>query len=484
MTRIQGISGGGGGSAGPITVSQLPNIPADKCPELVQLIRQSNPEIQVLTDIDDTSLISVVKSGSNYILGASTITGSILSTAISPNTAILSFYKQFRVSVSNGTSSSTYPIQAEIYSNVGNYLVPLNGTTKFTIPPANPIIALKRDALDIITASSNTQTTWIMNVAGGMAALPDHGSILAQEVGVASILAIELSLDGTFNVNTTTVLSEGLGKDYTVDYSIRTATKIILASGIGIVNGTSKIRLTWIADIINVNNVANFLTYTKVDPNNKITITSKTITVTGETNGASNVYTTITSTGDFSYDIDAYVSADGFPSATHIMLADSHTGNPSSNTWGSNNGVGVNMGGGNPSTYFSFFPTHCVAGSISNGTGVVCAFNTQYYLRFLRVGTTLTLNVFTDAARTTHQTGSPQTLTVVNTPFSELNVALTDVAYAASRTYNIQNLTIGIDNNIPKLKLYLNRVSNAETSPDIEPIFLEAGKYVELLYGT
>jgi hypothetical protein len=105
MTRIQGISGGGGGSAGPITVSQLPNIPADKCPELVQLIRQSNPEIQVLTDIDDTSLISVVKSGSNYILGASTITGSILSTAISPNTAILSFYKQFRVSVSNGTSS-------------------------------------------------------------------------------------------------------------------------------------------------------------------------------------------------------------------------------------------------------------------------------------------------------------------------------------------------------------------------------------------
>jgi hypothetical protein len=174
-------------------------------------------------------------------------TGSVTSSAISTDTGIISLYKQLKIQSNNGTSTNSAPVQLELYGDSDAYSMPLN-TTKFTIDPADPRIILKRYALDTITASSNTQTLWNMTVAGGMTAKPNHGTILATEIGVASVLIVEKSILGTFD--DAIVLTENT--DYTVDYSTRTATKIIMASGTGIVSGQSKIRISWIADVIKV----------------------------------------------------------------------------------------------------------------------------------------------------------------------------------------------------------------------------------------
>ena len=181
------------------------------------------------------------------VTGYASLTGNINSAAISSDAAVLAFFKHLKTLVSNGASTHATPVQAEIYGNADSYATPLN-STKFTIAPADPRIILKRDALDTITASSASQTVWNMTVAGGLPALPNHGSILATLIGVASVLVVEKSILG--NWTDTVVLAENT--DYVVDYSTRTATKIILTSGTGIVNAQSKIRISWIADVLKV----------------------------------------------------------------------------------------------------------------------------------------------------------------------------------------------------------------------------------------
>jgi len=183
----------------------------------------------------------------NYAVTNSGNSGNILTNAISSDAAVLSFFKHLKTLVSNGDSTHATPVQAEIYGNADSYATALN-STKFTIAPADPRIILKRDALDTITASSASQTVWNMTVAGGMPALPNHGTILATLIGVASVLVVEKSVLGDFS--DTVVLTENT--DYVVDYSTRTATKIILTSGTGIVNAQSKIRISWIADVLKV----------------------------------------------------------------------------------------------------------------------------------------------------------------------------------------------------------------------------------------
>lgn len=180
--------------------------------------------------------------------------GNIFSNVIAADSAVLSFYKHLKLKTSNGGSTHATPVQAEIYGNADSYAAALHAT-KFTINPADPRIILKRDALDTITASSANQTVWNMTVAGGLPALNgnNHGTILATEIGVASILAVEKSILGDWT--DTVVLAENT--DYIIDYSTRTATKITLTSGAGIVNGQSKIRLTWISDIMKIDGATN-----------------------------------------------------------------------------------------------------------------------------------------------------------------------------------------------------------------------------------
>jgi len=187
------------------------------------------------------------------------VNGSALTGTISSNSAVLSFFKHLKIKVSNGGSTHTTPIQAEIYGDGDSYASPLNATTKFTIDSDNPCIELYREDVSE-AAKSDAQTTWIMDDNATNGALPakagdKHATILAEEIGVASIIAVEKSVLGDFS--DTVVLVEG--DDYIVDYSNRKATKIILSDSAAsdIVAGQSKLRITWIADVMNIDAATN-----------------------------------------------------------------------------------------------------------------------------------------------------------------------------------------------------------------------------------
>jgi len=194
----------------------------------------------------------------DYTKWEGALSGLALSKEISTDADVLSFFKHLRFKVSNGGSTHATPVQAEIYGNADSYASPLH-STKFTIDPNNPVIELFREDISE-PAKSDAQTTWVMDDNTTDGALPakagdKHATILAEEIGVASIIAVEKSVIGDFT--DTVVLAEG--DDYVVDYSNRKATKIILSTGAAsdIVAGQSRLRITWIADIMNIDAATN-----------------------------------------------------------------------------------------------------------------------------------------------------------------------------------------------------------------------------------
>jgi hypothetical protein len=54
----------------------------------------------------------------------------------------------------------------------------------------------------------------------------------------------------------------------------------------------------------------------------------------------------------------------------------------------------------------------CVDGNLIETGTVTISSNTSYFLRIVKTSTTVTLSVFTDSARTTHQSGSPVSITL------------------------------------------------------------------------
>lgn len=205
---------------------------------------------QALMYIDKTGA-----TGSAYTVGE--ITGTIISNELSTDSALLSFFKHLKGKFINGVGNThATPVQVEIYGDVDAYAAALNGTTKFTMDPGDPLIDFYREDVSEV-AKGALQTTWIMddNVTNG--ALPTktgatHSTILAEEIGVASISSVEKSILGDFS--DTVVLVEE--EDYVVDYSTRTATKIILADGTGITT-SSKLLIRWIADVMDIEAVTN-----------------------------------------------------------------------------------------------------------------------------------------------------------------------------------------------------------------------------------
>ncbi len=212
------------------------------------------PLVQKLSDIDVGALINVEASGSNYVLSGVNTTGNLLTNTIAPEIISFSYFDSIQFKVSNGTSTDPAPVQAEIYGDADGYATALNGTTKFTIDPLNPIIKFKRTDTTKV-AGSNNQTTWTLTSAGDMETLSGsaHGTILAQEVGVGSITTIEKSTNGLFT--DTVVLTEDV--DYVIDSSNRKSTVITLTSGTGIVSSQSKLRITWVADVAKTENTVN-----------------------------------------------------------------------------------------------------------------------------------------------------------------------------------------------------------------------------------
>lgn len=185
------------------------------------------------------------------IYASADLSGNALSDALTSNSAVLSFFKHLKGKFSNGESSHATPVQAEIYGDADSYAAALNGTTKFTIDPSNPRIELYREDISEV-AKGALQTTWIMDDNATNGALPSkteatYSTILAEEIGIASIISVEKSILGDFT--DTIVLAED--DDYVVDYSTKTATEIILSDGTGITT-SSKLRINWIADVMDI----------------------------------------------------------------------------------------------------------------------------------------------------------------------------------------------------------------------------------------
>jgi hypothetical protein len=206
---------------------------------------------------------SGTKSATAYIsvetTGASKATGNIITDAIAANAAIISFFSHIKGKFSNGDSTHALPVGVEIYGNGDSYAAALNATTKFKIDVADPIIEMYRID-DSVVAKSGAQEDWVLddNATNGAFAsktTSTHETILAEEIGCASVVMVEKSVNGLFT--DTEILVED--DDYTVDYSTRTATKIILTSSeaADIVISQSKLRITWIADVEDIEGTAN-----------------------------------------------------------------------------------------------------------------------------------------------------------------------------------------------------------------------------------
>ena len=186
-------------------------------------------------------------------------TNDITTDALAANADVLSFYSHLKGKFSNGDSTASDPVEVEIYGNGDSYASPLNGTTKLKIDPSDPIIELYRID-DSVAAKSDAQTDWVLddNSTNGVftaKTTSTHETILAEEIGCASVVMVEKSVNGDFT--DAEILIED--DDYTVDYSTRTATKIILTTSAAsdIVNSQSKLRITWIVDVENIDGTAN-----------------------------------------------------------------------------------------------------------------------------------------------------------------------------------------------------------------------------------
>jgi len=184
--------------------------------------------------------------------------------------------------------------------------------------------------------------------------------------------------------------------------------------------------------------VFNFDGFTEVDPSSYLTVTSSRVNVASQTTQATNLYKTIGSTGDFSTNFELYVTTMDGDSATDAFLLGDGTSNIAWTTWGTNNGIGVNVQSSSGTKRIYIYKYASGAGTIS--TGIAYSASTPYYLSFSRNSTTATLSVFSDPARKNHISGSPVTLAVANTAWTKLNIANNMLTYAGARAYYIQNL--------------------------------------------
>jgi hypothetical protein len=212
------------------------------------------------------------------------------------------------------------------------------------------------------------------------------------------------ALDGVTGVRTNSIFQQSAENGATPSYWWFNGTSWVL-------DGTTETDLT-----------SSSQTYTQVGTT--VVKTTDTITATATSassagDGTQRVYTTLPSTlsntehtTDFDLKITANASA-GDPDVTPIMYTAGtdpfHTGN-------SQDGYGFDMysDSGNGNNYV----VRLIAKDGTDNdysSGIVLTPQTQYYCRLVRNSATLgTLNVYTNSARTTHTSGSPQTLTIVS----------------------------------------------------------------------
>jgi LPXTG-motif cell wall-anchored protein len=160
---------------------------------------------------------------------------------------------------------------------------------------------------------------------------------------------------------------------------------------------------------------ADFTTFTKIDPNNQITINSpSTATFTQLTRSVDTyIYKLIPAIGDYRYDFEYMVtggySGSGYDGYVLIGgLADS-----AQSLHNTNNALFITNYDAFHVPLYRLYMTDKIAGSQSNippGDNYASPnLGTLYYVTITRVGTTVTMHTYSDPDRTVDITGSPQT---------------------------------------------------------------------------
>ena len=163
--------------------------------------------------------------------------GTIKSNAIASDANLIRYFEKLKLNLDKGTSTHATPLQLKIFGNADAYAAPLN-TNWVTIPESEYAELLLERRIEK-TATSNTQTTWDFTSLTNIDAL-------INEIGCQYVLLVEQANDGS----TYSILTENV--DYYVDLTVRTAPRITLVSGTGIVDTVSKLRATMIVNILDI----------------------------------------------------------------------------------------------------------------------------------------------------------------------------------------------------------------------------------------
>lgn len=171
-----------------------------------------------------------------YLLGGTT-SGTIKSNAIAADANLIRYFEKLKMNLSKGTSTHATPQQIKIFGSADSYAAALNSNW-VTIPEAEYAELLLERKI-VKTATGNGQTIWDFTSL-------TNTDALINEIGCQYVLLVEQANDGS----TYSILTENV--DYYIDLTLRTAPRISLVSGTGVVSGTSKIRATMVVDVLKI----------------------------------------------------------------------------------------------------------------------------------------------------------------------------------------------------------------------------------------
>lgn len=156
-------------------------------------------------------------------------------------------------------------------------------------------------------------------------------------------------------------------------------------------------------------------TYTEVDPDGDLSATSSTLTVSTNNNRIATTYfykdagASHFTDFDIDFEFNVTVSQDvafGTLCSVANTLGDTKAVDTAS--------TGIYIATEEAGATNDVFLVDSL-GDFVFSTGISISRSTTYYVTFTRVGTTATLNIFTDSGRSSHVSGSPVTLTVATT---------------------------------------------------------------------
>lgn len=189
-------------------------------------------------------------------------------------------------------------------------------------------------------------------------------------------------------------------------------------------------------------------TFTEVDPASKYTITPTKITVTGTVTGeTSGTHKTIDALTDFIAEFEYLSTGWSYPAVySPFMFGDAYINPNYGANIGTYNGIGMEMISSAISTLV-ITTAKWVNGARTEGTSYTIPSGTNFYIRVTRIGTTYTLNVFSNPQRTINYGGSPTSVTVANTSWNILGLAVNDLWVPGGwagryQSYYVQNVII------------------------------------------